>query len=166
MSATGTRLPLNEARRLAGLVQDCIKGETYVVGSIRRMKADVGDIEIIVHSDAAIDIPIGCGVLMPGTYETVKGGKKDWRYWQIRNVKDGFNVDLFRFDDLNRGSIMLIRTGPAEFSKRFVNCLRRRGLKHADGYVRDNAGLLVPCPTEEIAFKLAGLQWVKSEDRE
>ena len=165
MSTTGTRIPLDHARRLAQSLTDCIDGESHVVGSIRRRKPDVGDIEILVHADAAVEIPVGCGTLMPDEYQTVRGGKRDWKYWRIVHTRQRFTVDLFRFDDDNRGSIMLIRTGPADFSRCFVVALKRRRLRHVSGYIRDKCGSIVSCPTEKFAFALAGMSWLEPEDR-
>lgn len=73
-------------------------------------------------------------------------------------------LDLFRFDVLNRGSIMLIRTGPWEFSRRFVVSLRRNGLVHERGYVRRN-GRVTGCPDEQTAFELAGMKYLEPEKR-
>ena len=165
MSTTGTRLALDSARRLAQELMHCIDGESHVVGSIRRRRPDVGDIEILVHARAEVNIPVGCGGLMPDVYETVRGGKGKWKYWQIAHTRQGFKVDLFRFDEKNRGSIMLIRTGPADFSRYFVVALKRRGLRHEGGYIRDKSNNIVACPNEKFAFALAGTKWLEPEDR-
>lgn len=166
MSATGKRMKRDEADLIARTVVNDIIGEALAVGSIRRRAAEVGDIEIALHVNAVVALPIGVGPLLPGAFETIKGGGKRWRYWQLRNVAEGFVIDLWRFDDLNRGSITLMRTGPENFSYRFVMALRRRGLRHHEGYVRNLAGeAIVPCPTEQDAFFLAGMQWIEPEDR-
>ena len=166
MSLTGT-LALADARVIADEVLSMIRGKAFVVGSIRREKPEVGDIEIAVHVDAAVDLPVGIGGLLPDAYETVRGGKKGWKYWQVRNVARGHVVELYRFDDQNRGSITLIRTGPAHFSKQFVTSLRCFGLRHYDGYVRylDDKGSIIPCPSEGVAFRLARMRWIEPKDR-
>ena len=168
MSATGIRLPLDEAQGIALGILAQINGEAHVVGSVRRLKSLVGDIEIAVHVDAAVDLSVGEGPLLPGAYETVKGGGKRWKYWQLRHVAQGYVVDLFRFDDMNRGSIMLIRTGPRDFSRWFVTAMLSQGLRHEGGYVRQDRpeGCIVPCPTEREAFALAGMTWTEPENRE
>ena len=165
MSITGARLALADADRIAAGILAQIDGEAHVVGSVRRRKPTVGDIEIMVHREAKLRLPVTDG-LWPGQFAGVKGGLGDWRYWQLRH-HDGWMLDLYRFDDLNRGSIMLIRTGPAEFSKLFVMKLRDRRLVHADGYVRTACpnGELAACPDERTAFDLAGMAWVEPEER-
>ena len=166
MSATGTRIPLAEAQVIAEGLLEHVNEEAYVVGSIRRKKPDVGDIEILMSRNAVIDLALGAG-LFPGEWETIRGGKQGWRHWQLRNLEFGYVLDLYRFDQINRGSQMLIRTGPAGFSKLFVVNLKRHGYQHKGGYVRTNNEdeVLVSCPTEETAFKLAGMAYVEPEDR-
>ena len=168
MSETGTRLHLADADRIAAEVQSQIEGESIVAGSVRRRRETVGDIEILVRHGAAVRLNVSPGGLYGGEWETVKGGGERWKFWQLRH-RDGYVLDLYRFDDLNRGSMLLIRTGPAEFSRRFVMELRALGMRHEDGYVRSNAepvgDAIVPCPLEKDAFALAGMKWVEPEDR-
>lgn len=177
MSETGTRLKWAEAARIACEIQGQIEGESHVVGSIRRNKPEVGDIEIMVHRNAVVRLDVsGPGLFVSGhPWISVKGGKSGWKYWQLQH-RDGYVLDLYGFDDLNRGSIMLIRTGPADFSRGFVMCLHDEGLRHDGGYVRylrapsdrpgpRPAGTIVSCPDERTAFELAGMKWIEPEDR-
>lgn len=165
MSATGTRLSLREADAIAFELLSQIVGEAHIVGSVRRRERDVGDVEIMVHRDANIKIDVAGG-LWPGDYQSRKGGGRDWRFWQLRHFDRDYIVDLYRFDDLNRGSIMLIRTGPAEFSKRFVIALRGMGLKHDGGYIKEiRTDQIVNCNDEAAAFAAAGMVWVFPEAR-
>ncbi len=169
MSATGTRMNLATAEVYAADILHAITGEAHVVGSIRRKSKTVGDIEILVHWDAQIALDVSVGPLLPSEFDSIKGGpaKKDgWKYWQLHNTKHGYNLDLFRFDENNRGSMMLIRTGPAEFSKRYVMALNDHGLKHEGGYVRyksDNE--IVACDDERRAFELAGMTYIEPPKR-
>lgn len=172
MSETGKRLSLGEAEKLAASIITSIDGEAYVVGSIRRKKPEVGDIEILVHRDATINLDVGAGDMFPGAYETIKGGpskRTDWKYWQLRHVASGVNIDMFRFDDDNRGSMMVIRTGPAEFSERFVTDLKRYGMCHRGGYIhdvyQDDDDLIHPCGSERVAFYCAQMPWTEPENR-
>lgn len=171
MSKTGARIPLAQAQEMAERIREQIKGESHVVGSVRRKKADVGDIEILVHMKAEIKLDISPGPMFPGEFESLKGGPNDtnagkWRYWQIRHCESGVNVDLFRFNDDNRGSMSIIRTGPDEFSKRFVTALLRQGLCHSNGYIKGNRDdTVIPCNGERRAFELARMQYIEPENR-
>lgn len=166
MSAAGTRLALVDAEAVAARMRRYIAGESHIVGSVRRRKPEVGDVELIVHKEASVNPPVSLG-LLGGEYEHVKGGGQPWLMWQLREVPTGCAIDLYRFDEFNRGSIMLIRTGPAAFSKLFVMKLRNRQLVHAGGYIRRDWGhkTIIPCPDEATAFKLAGMEWVDPEAR-
>ena len=174
MSGTGKRLSLAEAEKMAAAIIEQIDGEAHVVSSIRRKKPEVGDVEILVHRDAAIRLDVGCGPMFLGEYEKLKGGPRNtasvpwrpWLYWQLRQRKTGIHVDLFRCDDDNRGSMMLIRTGPAEFSQHFVTMLRQHGCYHDLGYVMDGDDhVVMSCPTEQDAFLLAGMTYIDPEKR-
>lgn len=170
MSITGTRLCLADALAMAKDIGRQIDGEAYAVGSVRRKKPEVGDIEILVHQDAEIMLDVGAGPLLPGEYESIKGGpgkRDDWKYWQLKHVASDVNIDLFRFDNANRGSMMLIRTGPREFSQGFVMALKRQGLRHMDGYIRSLHGgpSFIPCPDERKAFKFAAMTYIVPEKR-
>jgi len=183
VSTTGTRLDLADADRIAGAVRAQIDGESIVAGSVRRRCPTVGDVEVLVHAAATVRLDVAAGGLYPGLYsyrgawETIRGGhvcndpthRQSWKQWQLRDRTGAITLDLYRFDDFNRGSMLLIRTGPAAFSKRFVTELRRRGLRHEGGYVRSSAEpvgeAIVPCPLEKDAFALAGMAWVEPEDR-
>ncbi len=165
MSVTGSRLNLNQADSIAARLLSSIEGEAHVVGSVRRRRETVGDIELLVHVDAKVRLSVGLG-LFDSEFENVKGGNGEWRFWQIHHAELGYVVDLYRFNDLNRGSLMLIRTGPAAFSQRFVIALRSQGYHHEHGHVRPaNSLKIVPCETEELAFKLAGMHYIKPEER-
>lgn len=171
MSETGTRIPLTQALLMAEEILKRINGKAWIVGSIRRKKPEVGDIEILLHVDAVVHLKISAGDLFAGEYESIKGGPDsksgtDWRYWQIRHTESGVNIDLFRCDDDNQGSMALIRTGPSEFSRRFVMALKGNNLCHKDGYIRPiGADDICPCPTEKKAFRFAGMQYIEPENR-
>ena len=169
MSTTGTRLRLADALAMAKEIGKQIDGEAYAVGSVRRQKPDVGDIEILVHENARINLDVSVGSLFPADYESIKGGpskRRDWKYWQLLHVASGVTIDLFRFDRANKGSMMLIRTGPAEFSQRFVTALKHHGLCHTEGHVYHlGGGPLVPCETEREAFQLARMKYIEPERR-
>lgn len=189
MSSTGRRMTLAQAEAIVARLQETYFGGSsggggaIVVGSVRRRCETVGDIELILPPGlpGAVDRierdtrpKIGSAAKLfdppaeedPRRFRLVRGGKEAWKSRQLEHVEGGWRLDLYRADRLNLGSMMLIRTGPAEFSRRFVTSLRGRGLRHEDGYVRDRAGDIVPCPTEEAAFRLAGMPILAPEDRE
>jgi len=79
----------------------------------------------------------------------------------------GFNHEIFTAEPDNFGAILLIRTGPAEFSERFVKRLKDGGMyRQRDGYVWHVAtGERVPVADEAAYFRLAGMPYVEPELR-
>lgn len=138
-----------------------------IAGSIRRRKAEVKDIEIVV-----IPKPFEHGLFESGLalvvnqWEKVKGemiyGKV--RYTQ-RILPQGIKLDLFFATPENWGNIFAIRTGPAEYS---ANVLAAgwvaRGYHSVDGMLRYN-GHTVPLPEEEDLFKLLGMPFMPPDMR-
>lgn len=131
-----------------------------IAGSVRRRKAKPRDIEIIC-------IPRGRDLAEFGNavnrWERVKG-QAGGKYTQ-RRLPDGTKLDLFMTTPEQWGAILLIRTGPAEFSKRVTgSLLPRQGYKCDGGYIwKDSAK--VETPEESDVFFLAGLLWIEPELR-
>lgn len=135
-----TRIPLADADWLAQEVVDllapfCTRIE--VAGSIRRRKADVGDVEIVAipkYDQRSADLfgeqfedvdllgeevarLLDVGDLKPrpdkNGHVTVNGKSRRLLYC-------GFALDLFTTDPDCWGCIYLLRTGPGEFNKQLV----------------------------------------------
>ena len=97
-------------------------------------------------------------------------GSPRWGERYRRVIFQGIAHDLFAADADNWGSVLAIRTGPAEFSKGLVVGLRRNGYRNQDGYVwtctpEGEPIERVACPDERTFFALAGAAWVEPEDR-
>jgi len=98
--------------------------------------------------------------------------------------------EIFCADDTNWGSVLAIRTGSSDFSRRLVTGLLNRGMRNHLGKVWrcehcplrtgfdrcakscpecDGTGLKciepISVPTEEEYFKLCGIAFVNPEDR-
>jgi DNA polymerase IV (family X) len=138
-----------------------------IAGSVRRRKSEVHDIEfVIIPMDYEIGLfASGLGVVL-SEWDILKGKPgPDCRYLQIR-LPDGINLDLFFAKPDTYGFILLLRTGPALFSKDFVNKLPRRGCRAQDGQiVVAGNGHAIPTPEEVDAFRLAGLPYIRPEHR-
>ena len=154
MSTTELRVPLVEGDRVAAeliavLRPACERIE--VAGSIRRRRADVGDVELIA-------VPRIEGV--PGLFSPTGSVNRLWdlvnnligrpgeprllathltdprmgeRYAKLRHPGSGLQVDLFTARAETYGLILLIRTGPADYSRWLVTEARRRGFHVKDG---------------------------------
>jgi DNA polymerase/3'-5' exonuclease PolX len=135
-----------------------------IAGSIRRGKADVGDIEIV-----AIPKPYDVGLFASGIALIVNQwpkvrGELPCKYTQ-RTLPDGIALDLFFATRENWGLIFAIRTGSADYSHRVLACgWVRAGYKSADGMLTRD-GVTVAAPEERDLFRLAGVPWVEPEAR-
>ncbi len=130
-----------------------------IAGSLRRNKADVGDIELVCIPKRS-EILFFIQVL--DQYEHVKG-KALGKYIQI--TAHGINVDIFMATKDNWGYIYAIRTGSKAFSRAIVSSyLPRHNYRCKDGYVwRD--GTKIPVLDEEILFVMMGIPWIQPEFR-
>ena len=142
-------------------------------GSIRRKKPDVGDIELICIPTFA-EVGTGQATLTGGEttvsenllfghlarhYHVMKMGEK---YCQIATQE--LKVDVFSATPETWGYILLLRTGPAKFSKFIVSELKKRGFTPKDGAI-----LLgdEPIPTIEeiVVFQHLLISYIEPECR-
>lgn len=161
-------------------------------GSIRRGKPVVGDIEhVIIPRVGKVETSIGLfsvrmteniffrhlDTLMVAktltkhlyTIYHADGTESITPKWgdRLRGVEfRGFNHEINIADEMNWGSILTIKTGPAEFSHRLVVLLRDNGWRNHLCYVRPiDADTIIPVATEDEFFKYAGLNWTPPEMR-
>jgi DNA polymerase/3'-5' exonuclease PolX len=156
-------------------------------GSLRRETKEVGDIELVgipkideritenpgflFNPNAELSQKIKVNLLweqldVVAGRSYIKHGDKYRQF--VRRVPGGepIKVDVFTATPENWGLIMVIRTGPWEFSRYVMTQLNRSGYKSDEGAVyvayRDEAtgkltprGDPIPTPTEEDVFELA-----------
>lgn len=151
-------------------------------GSIRRGKPAVSDVEHVIIPRMG-DVP-GAGLfgepervnllwhcldaLLSGRkvekhlYGSTESGAPLYRWGDKYRGVDfrGFNHELFCADADNWGAVLLIRTGPAEYSQRVVTALKDGGMyRQSEGYLRDREGHKIPVPDERSYLLAAGLKW-------
>jgi DNA polymerase/3'-5' exonuclease PolX len=178
-------LPVAE-RLVEALRPACVQIE--IAGSVRRGKPEVGDLEIVAQPvlSVAADMfgnPTGAPLpiaLSNALAHLVHGKalrvgdrwgpryKKGWV--PVPGYRPDLQLDLFIvLPPAQFGPQLVIRTGPAEFSKRFVT-LRKYGglmpsnLKERDGCIWDG-DVALDTPTEASVFAALGLAWVEPGDR-
>src|SRR6266704_6780381 len=152
MSANSTRLPLAEARRIAYDLADRLRPtceQIEIAGSIRREKADIGDVEIVAipkireQYAASADMfgapaaetmnlldEMCAGLLLRGIFQKRlnKLGRGAWGTDLKWGVYQGFNIDLYSATAETWACTLAIRTGSAEFSHRLVTPRSQGGL--------------------------------------
>lgn len=196
--STSTKRPLSAAFADALELRALFPAGTYtrweLAGSCRRKRPEVGDVEHVIEP-AWGEVSTGTGLFaetkrvnlflhaMDGLYRqnaftkhVYPNGTHRWgeRY---RGVSwRGFAHEFFMADAENWGLILLIRTGPAEYSRTVVEALNRRGHPSVEGYVRRRPIPDAPpapasewekiaCPDERHVLGLAGLPYIPPEER-
>lgn len=168
----------------------CLRLE--IVGSIRRCRPSVGDIELVAIPKRDTDL---LGNPLPESeldellrslkpHRLAPGGAEGPRYKRLVVVAEQVQLDLFITDADGWGMCQLIRTGPAEFSKLAVTQRSKGGLLPDDCICRSNriwrrgraegvnhhweAGEpyhALDTPTEAAVFELLGLPYLHPHQR-
>lgn len=165
----GFKLAWEHAVAIAKDVSDLLAPhvlESKCVGSVRRKKPEVSDIEFVCRPQMQTDLagdeyPI-LDVIEKALGEHAKrrmGDKRMLGYGDLFGLK-GLKLELYVcFPPASFGSLVAIRTGPWELSKHAMSMLLRRGYEHRNGHVERN-GKIVPADDEEAFFELAGIPCV------
>ena len=151
-----------------------------VAGSIRRQKTQVGDIELLAVPKEAVTTTVwlerppldarilqlmGGGILK---YRLNKNGSRTYGPFNklLVHTPSGISIDLFSTTLANWGQGLVIRTGPKEFNIKMMARLKALGLQgHVNQPIQDQNGDPLPCPTEEILFRLLGWRFRPPEER-
>lgn len=195
MSAGG-RLSLADATRVAQELYgqlDPACSRLAIAGSIRRGKPDIGDVELVAIPRLRQEVASLWGgtaqtsvlnetlAMLEGQrperthsamLERLSGGE---RYVKLRHLASGLQVDLFITSPDQWGLILLIRTGPADYSQWVVTYARRRGYHVCGGWLRIGLAAhddskpcghqVVPTPEERDVYSALALPWVEPADR-
>ncbi len=195
--STGPRIPLDVATRVAEVIRNDVIGGQFktalIVGSIRRKKETVGDVEYTfpwepkendaLYTRLAELAHLGepplfgeRGHKMIDPIEGVKPGFKAARFYVQVQTPTGVVVApaaIYRHEPHNKGMIEIIRTGPREFGMavlhrwRSVFKVTREVWDARDqGTVVDQWGKVVPVGTEEEVFTKLGIAFEPPERRE
>lgn len=147
------------------------------VGSLRRERTTIGDIEFLAQPHSSPDLFGGPTTIhlqevrdaMHHLGRWLKGGS---RMMQITDLLDrpGTRLELYlvhppgcKCADCPNGpaawgSMLAIRTGPPELGRYCVTRMRARDYRHEHGHASQLAtGEIVPTETEEAFFELAGV---------
>jgi DNA polymerase/3'-5' exonuclease PolX len=176
--AVKSKMRLVEAKAIADewlwrLTPYCERVE--IAGSVRRCKPEVGDIEIVcrpvmqecadMFGEVVDRISMVDAFFGENDYKLIKSGT---RYKQV-DLGD-INLDLFMvIEPAQWGVIFLIRTGPADYSHRFVTSKQRGGMMPSNMQVKDGAiwlnGKIIQTPEESDVYRLIGAEFVAPERR-
>jgi len=196
--STGPRLPLATADALAVQLMDrwqMAAPACGVVGSVRRRKPDVGDLELIaplppegskidpLYEAIADAVGARAGLFIPevppigkaveGVKPFFKAASLDIQIRLGEQQEEMCRVQVFRYGPKNAGWQWLMRTGPDDFGKWFLWQWKTvmgipLGEGHqasVDGYLVDPNGIVVPVEDEEACFRVIRRPVVPPEAR-
>jgi DNA polymerase (family 10) len=176
-------LRLEDAQREAAWIVakfDYLCDQVVVVGSIRRQRPEVNDIDIVVVPKAPRDENwdrIAKELKHAYLMEQINKGPKLMRFAHRAEDRLGavadYTVDIYRATPQTWGILCLVRTGSKEHNVKLCNLALRRGMKlsAAEGLLKpiDTSGALmanIACKTEEEIFAALGLPFIEPKDRE
>lgn len=168
MSKAAKKLPLAKAQDLTRrIIEPLSPGCERIepAGSVRRKKAEVGDLEIVCLAKPNLDFVIN-GLVESG--RLLRGDKNGPRYKNFVIPSTGSKLDLFITTPETWGAVFTIRTGSAEFSNKLVTQRYKGGwlpddLTFEEGRIKKD-GQLLPTPEEKDVFALLGW-YVEPEKR-
>jgi DNA polymerase/3'-5' exonuclease PolX len=136
----------------------CLRAE--IAGSLRRKKAEVGDIEIV-----AIPRPADLEKLASVVNQWTKvKGELPCKYTQ-RILPSGIKLDLFFAEKSNWGLIFAVRTGSADYSHMVLaRGWVRQGYKSKDGHLY-RGDREIDVYEEKELFKLIDRPYLEPEGR-
>jgi len=149
-----------------------------IAGSLRRGEKEVGDIELIIvpkfgKQPALFGDPMDISLFETvdlSDYGTVTKNGEKYKRVEIKTGIGYLGFDIFIVHNKEQyGYIHMLRTGPADFSKKMVTDKKFGGYKphnyHVlDGFVRDDNGI-IPVEREEKLFELWGMNYIHPYDR-
>lgn len=187
MNPPKTRYPREAALVVAGelcAILGPVCARLAIAGSLRRGKADVGDVEILFIpkleerpldllsttsfnlAEEAIAGMLSRGVLSKRPSKT--GGTA----WGDKNKlalhRSGIPVDLFATTEASWWNYMVCRTGPADSNTRIATAAQNRGWKwnpYGSGFTNTATGETHDCHSEEAVFAFVGLPFHPPESR-
>ena len=162
-------MKLEEGEQVASTIINSLRPlseKIEAVGSIRRKKPIVNDIDIVILPRA--NTPLGNFVFMMAShgYVGTASGEKICRFVDQTNH---IHVDLYFTTPYTHEMIRLVRTGSKELNIRLAKIANRKGLHFAlngEGVIDPSTGKRVGGETEESVFKALGLDYIPPEKRD
>jgi DNA polymerase/3'-5' exonuclease PolX len=185
-----TKFPRAEALAAAKELCDAMKPITerlIVAGSLRRRKAEVGDVEILYipkfedrpNTQDFFAGPVKTNLVDEWLVAFLAGGivakrlnTLDSEMWGPKNKLavhrvSGIPIDFFSATEANWFNYLVCRTGGAESNTAIASAAQRKGWKwnpYGAGFT-DERGGIVPVTSERDVFDFAGLKYLEPWER-
>lgn len=177
--------PINLVLPYALEIQEHLKPyceQIEILGSIRRGKELVGDIEFIIIPKCNLvpntaqrsffDEPVMVEKVIPqffhalSSYKIVKGGFENGGKLVQFMAPRRISVDAFRANAQNYGYIKVLRTGPHEHNVGFIiPMLKMKGYELSDGYVKYH-DKIIPIYEEEDLYRIIEIDVIPPDERQ
>jgi len=163
----GDRIPLGTAwpvatALLAGLQAECPQiVQATVAGSLRRMCATVGDIDLLAASEAPAAV-MRAFANQPQVAEIVLRGQTKTTV----RLHNGLQVDLRVLEPNRWGAALQYFTGSQSHNIRLREIARKHGLSLSEYGFKRSDGSEILCPDEVDVYDTLGLPWIAPELRE
>jgi len=163
----GDRIPLGTAwpvatALLAGLQAECPQiVQATVAGSLRRMCATVGDIDLLAASEAPAAV-MRAFANQPQVAEIVLSGQTKTTV----RLHNGLQVDLRVLEPNRWGAALQYFTGSQSHNIRLREIARKHGLSLSEYGFKRSDGSEILCPDEVDVYDTLGLPWIAPELRE
>lgn len=158
-----------------------------IAGSLRRRRPTVKDVEVVAiprsfvadrdlfgevtewtdHIQSAIDEANTKEWPWLEFVQDEHGNQRNGdRYKMLVDTRTGVRIDLFLVrPPAQWGVIYLIRTGSADFNKKFIHHMKNRGLKFREGRLMDTNSRVIDTPEEADVFRTCGVKWKEPDLR-
>jgi DNA polymerase (family 10) len=163
-------MKFEEAAVLADRIVHCIEhlcDKVQVVGSIRRKRSEVHDIDIVLIPQAWMWNTIAQILKNNMMADIVKAGPELVTLKiPTQALAETVQVDIYKARPETWGVLLLIRTGSKEHNIKLCSRAKSMGLmlSAAQGVIKD--GKVIASRTEEEIFAALGLAYVEPKDRE
>ncbi|MGD0726515.1 MAG: DNA polymerase/3'-5' exonuclease PolX [Spirochaetia bacterium] len=167
LSRRSSRIPLGRAYPLARQIIATLKKVTGVVaaepaGSLRRMRATVGDLDILVAAAEAAPV-MEVFTTLPGVVRVLGKGETK----SSIEFGDGVRAQVWVHPPEKFGTALQYATGSKEHNVRLREIALDKGLSLSEhALTRTDGSGEILCATEEQVYETLGLAWVPPELRE
>jgi DNA polymerase (family 10) len=163
----GDRIPLGTAWPVANSLLEELRAacpevtQAEAAGSLRRMQATIGDIDLLAASDAPAAVMRAFAGL-PSVAEVVLSGQTKTTV----RLQNGLQVDLRVVEPKRWGTALQYFTGSRAHNVRVREMVQKKGLSLSEYSFKKEDGSEILCAEEVEVYDIVGLPWIAPELRE
>jgi DNA polymerase (family X) len=132
-----------------------------VGGSLRRMKATIGDIDLLAAAEDSYEV-MQAIVNLPNVTRVLGRGKTK----SSVEFKDGLRAQLWVYPPQRYGTALQYATGSKEHNVRLRELAQKQNLSLSDQAITKADGSEILCKDEREVYERLGLPWIPAELRE